>query len=183
MSIDQLEHFEIKVIHSKLTSETLRKEIVSLCNRAYEQDMQTLLETFVDATHVLGYYNDLFVCHALWVTRYLQVGTNPILRTAYVEAVATEAEYRHRGFASSVMKYLVDEIQDYELAALSPFSVEYYERLGWERWRGPLFIRTKEGNLLPSLDDEEVMILRLPKTPVLDVSAPLSAEWREGELW
>jgi len=78
---------------------------------------------------------------------------------------------------------LVDEIQDYELAALSPFSVEYYERLGWERWRGPLFIRTKEGNLLPSLDDEEVMILRLPKTPVLDLSAPLSAEWREGELW
>ena len=107
MSLDRIEKFDIEVIHSRLTSETLRKEIVSLCNRAYEKDMQTLLETFLDATHVLGYYNDLFVCHALWVTRDLQVGTNPILRTAYVEAVATEAEYRHRGFASSVMKYLV----------------------------------------------------------------------------
>src|SRR5215211_7341351 len=183
MSPDRIEHFDINVIHSRLTSETLRKEIISLCNRAYEKDIQSLLETFVDATHVLGYYNHLFVCHALWVTRDLQVGTNPILRTAYVEAVATEAEYRHRGFASSVMKYLVDEIQDYELAALSPFSVEYYERLGWERWRGPLFIRTKEGNLLPSLDDEEVMIYRLPQTPIFDFNAPLSAEWREGELW
>src|SRR5215213_5172219 len=183
MSVDPFEHFDIKVIHSKLTSETLRKEIVSLCNRAYQQNMETLFETFVDATHILGYYNNLFVCHALWVTRYLQPGTNPILRTAYVEAVATEANVRKRGFASAMMKYAIGEIQDYELAALSPFRVEYYERLGWERWRGPLFIRTKEGKLMPSLDDEEVMIHRLPQTPILDLNAPLSAEWREGELW
>ena len=178
-----VEHFDIKVIHSRLTSGILRREIVSLCNRAYEQDMETLFETFADATHILGYYNDLLVCHALWVTRYLQVGTNPMLRTAYVEAVATEADFRNRGFASAIMKYTIGEIQEYELAALSPFNVEYYERLGWERWHGPLFIRTREGNLLPSPDDEEVMIYRLPQTPGLDLSAPLSAEWREGELW
>lgn len=177
-----MESLNIKVSHGSLTPETTKKEIVSLCNRAYEQDMGTLLETFVDATHVLGYYNDLLVCHALWVTRYLQVGTNPVMRTAYVEAVATEAKYRQRGFASALMKHVAGEIQDYELAALSPFSVAYYERLGWELWRGPLFIRTKD-DLLPSLDGEEVMIFRLPKTPVLDLNAPLSAEWREGELW
>jgi len=177
-----MEYLNIKVIHSRSTSETIKKEIVSLCNRAYEEDLGALFETFVDATHVLGYYNDLLVCHALWVTRYLQAGTNPMMRTAYVEAVATEATHRNRGFASSVMKHLVGEIQDYELAALSPFNVEYYERLGWKLWRGPLFIRTKNGRM-PSLDGEEVMIFQLPKTPVLDLNAPLSAEWREGELW
>jgi aminoglycoside 2'-N-acetyltransferase I len=182
MSPDRMEYFDIKVVHSRLISETLKKEIVSLCYRAYEKDMGILFETFLDATHVLGYSNDLLVCHALWVTRYLQAGTNPVMRTAYVEAVATEAKYRHRGFASSIMKYLIGEIQDYELAALSPFSVQYYERLGWELWRGSLFIRTKD-NLMPSLDGEEVMIFRLPKTPVLDLNAPLSAEWRKGELW
>jgi aminoglycoside 2'-N-acetyltransferase I len=105
-----------------------------------------------------------------------------MMRTAYVEAVATEAEYRKRGFASMVMERLVGEIQDYELAALSPFSVDYYERLGWELWHGPLFIRV-EDELMPSIDGEEVMVFRLPKTPVLDLNAPLSAEWREGELW
>ena len=177
-----MEYLNIKVMHSRLTPERIKKEIVSLCNRAYEEDMGILFETFVDATHVIGYYNDLMVCHALWVTRYLQAGANPVMRTAYVEAVATEAKYRKRGFAASIMKHLVGEIQDYELAALSPFSVEYYERLGWELWRDPLFIRTKE-DLMPSLEDEEVMIFRLPKTPVLDLNAPLSAEWREGELW
>ena len=177
-----MEHFNIKVLHSKLIPETIRKDIVSLCDRAYEKDMQPILETFVDATHVLGYYNDLLVCHALWVTRYLQAGTNPMMRTAYVEAVATEAKYRSRGFASAVMKHLVGEVQEYDLAALSPFSVEYYQRLGWELWHGPLFIRTKH-NLVPSLDEEEVMIFRLPKTPLLDLTASLSAEWRKGELW
>jgi hypothetical protein len=28
-----------------------------------------------------------------------------------------------------------------------------------------------------------VMILRLPRTPPLDLDAPLSIEWREGDLW
>ena len=110
------------------------------------------------------------------------------MRTAYVEGVATEEAYRNRGFATAIMKRVAKEIQDFDLAGLSPFSVTYYERLGWELWRGPLFIRTDDG-LLPSPEDEEVMILRLPSDvirphiPDLDLDAPLSAEWREGELW
>jgi hypothetical protein len=32
--------------------------------------------------------------------------------------------------------------------------------------------------------DEQVMVLRLPRTPAgLSLDAPLSAEWREGEFW
>lgn len=131
---------------------------------------------------MLGYWEGVLASHALWVTRYLQAGTKPMMRTAYVEAVATEPSYQKRGFAAAIMKHLVGEIQDYDLAALSPFSAEYYARLGWEAWRGPLFAR-KGGELLPSAEDETVMIYRLPKTPALDLSAPLSVEWREGEVW
>jgi aminoglycoside 2'-N-acetyltransferase I len=123
MSPDQTGQLNIQVIPGALISGTLKEEMISLCNRAYEEDMEPLLETFVGATHVLGHLNDMLVSHALWVTRYLQVGTEPIMRTAYVEAVATESKYRNRGFAASVMKYLVREIQDYDLAALSPFKV------------------------------------------------------------
>ncbi len=172
----------IHVVQGASLSEAARSHIIALCNRAYDEDLAPLFETFVDASHVLGYYNGLFVSHALWVNRYLQVGNAPLLRTAYIEAVATDPAYRRRGFATAIMKYLVNEIQDYELAALSPFDVAFYERLGWELWRGLLYIRTNNGLLLSPVD-EQVMILRLPKTPPLDLSAPLSAEWREGELW
>ncbi|MBO9340316.1 MAG: GNAT family N-acetyltransferase [Chloroflexus sp.] len=172
----------IRVVQGASLSEAARNHIIALCNKAYNEDLAPLFHTFVGASHVLGYYNGLFVSHALWVNRYLQVGNAPLLRTAYIEAVATDPVYHRRGFATAIMKYLVNEIQDYELAALSPFDVAFYERLGWELWRGPLYIRTENG-LLSSPADEQVMILRLPKTPPLDLSAPLSAEWREGELW
>ncbi len=104
------------------------------------------------------------------------------MRTAYIEATATEKMYRTRGYAATVMNRVAEVIQDFELGVLSPFSVAYYERLGWELWHGPLFIRTGEG-LMRTPRDGDVMILRLPHTPFLDLYAPLSAEWREGELW
>lgn len=172
----------LQTIPSHRLTPALRQEIIALCRRAYEEDLGELFETFTNATHVLGYFENELASHALWVTRQLQVGNGPLLRTAYVELVATEPKYQQRGFATVVMKRIVQEIQEYALAALSPFSVEYYARLGWEPWRGPLFIRTEAG-LQASSAEETVMIYRLPHTPPLDLSAPLSAEWREGELW
>jgi aminoglycoside 2'-N-acetyltransferase I len=56
-----------------------------------------------------------------------------------------------------------------------------YTRLGWERWRGPLFIRTAERLL--ATPGETVMIHRLATTPALSLDDSLSAEWREGDLW
>ena len=148
----------------------------------YRWYWQSEFGTFLDATHVLGFLSDSLVSHALWVTRWLQVEKIPIMRTAYIEAVATEKIYRSRGFATSVMERVAEEIQDFELAALSPFSVAYYERLGWELWHGPLFIRRGE-ELMRTPRDGDVMILRLPRTPILDLNTPLSAEWRAGDLW
>ena len=175
-------NLKIEVVRADQLSTNLQTDIHTLCNRAFEEDLTILFSTFKDATHILGFLGTTLVSHALWVTRWLQVDTQPILRTAYIEAVATEKEYQNRGFAAKVMKRVAEEIQDFELGALSPFSVAYYERLGWELWHGPLFIRTQEG-LMRTPRDGDVMILRLPHTPGLDLYAPLSAEWREGELW
>jgi hypothetical protein len=36
---------------------------------------------------------------------------------------------------------------------------------------------------LISTPEEQIMILQLPQTPPLDLTLPLSAEWREGEVW
>jgi len=69
--------------------------------------------------HVLGYYAQFLVSHAMWVNRRLQIGTNPVMPTAYIEMVATEKTYSSRGLAAAIMKRVADEIQDFDLSALS----------------------------------------------------------------
>ena len=157
------------------------REIVGLCSAAYEEGFDIYFEAIGGTTHVLARYADGLVSHACWVRRWLQPDSGRPLRTAYVEAVATAPGFQSRGYASAVMRRIAAEIAGYELGALSPARPSLYRRLGWERWRGPLAVRTAEG-LLPT-PREEVMVLLLPQTPELDLDAPMSAEWREGELW
>ncbi len=176
------EGLEIRVVPGTALDPVLREAILILCYRAYEEDLGPLFDTWKEPVHLLGFYGGKLVSHALWVTRYLQVGEGPLLRTAYVEAVATDPEYQGRGFASQVLQRLAGEVRDFDLAALSPSDPAFYARLGWELWQGPLYVRTATG-VQASPEDEQVMILRLPQTPALDVSAPLSVEWREGEVW
>ena len=172
----------LTVIRVEALTVEQRARIIELCTRAYEEDFEPLFRTFRGAIHILACLGETLVSHALWVTRWLQPQGLPLLRTAYIEAVATAPELRGRGYATMVMRKVAEQIQDFELAGLSPAETELYARLGWEYWRGPLYIRTPQG-FLPT-PGERVMILRLPNTPpALDLEAPLSAEWREGELW
>lgn len=160
-----------------------RDEIFALCERAYLQDLRTLPGSFENPQHVLGISSGTVVSHALWITRWLSVGRLPPLRTAYVEWVATDPAHQRRGYASALMQTLMGAISGFQLAALSTSDQgqALYTRLGWERWRGRLFIRT-DADLLAT-PDETVMIHRLATTPALSLDETLSAEWREGELW
>lgn len=158
-----------------------RAQVLALCSCAFQCDYSLIYRSFQDPVHVLGCIGDAVVSQALWVTRWLRTTTSPLLRTAFVEAVATDPAHQGRGYATAVMRTLQASIRGYDLAALSTGMPGFYERLGWRLWRGPLFIRT-DGDLLAT-PGETVMILCLPTTPPLDLNDPLSAEWREGELW
>lgn len=155
---------------------------LSLCSQAFGEDYNPYMLTFVDPVHVLARLDGKLVSHALWVTRWMQVGDGPLLRTAYVEGVATADNFRGQGFATAVMERLAKEIAGFKIGALSPADTSLYTRLGWEFWQGPLFHR-QNGKLIRDPHDEKVMILRLPETPNLDLSRPISVEWREGEVW
>ena len=171
----------VEVVHADQLTSPQRAEIHALCNRAYNADLEPLFQTFTGATHVIGWWDSAIVSHAMWVTRWLQPGNQPLLRTAYVEMVATEPRFQRRGFATAVMRRLASAITDFDVGGLCPAEPMLYENLGWAFWQGPLFIRTQDG--LISTPEESIMILQLPKTPLLDLTLPLSAEWREGELW
>lgn len=164
-------------------SPRVRGEILALCDRAYGEDLRATFQTFTDPMHVLATTDGVLVSHALWITRWLAPGRDPPLRTAYLEAVATDPAHQGRGFGTAVMRTLVSQVAAFELAALSPTDrgLHFYRRLGWQEWAGRLFIR--QGSNLIETPDEGVMIHRLPGSPRVDLNDSLSAEWRAGELW
>jgi aminoglycoside 2'-N-acetyltransferase I len=173
----------IRIVPAVNLAATSTDEILALCERAYGEDYRSMFHTFASPVHVIGTIGDAIVAHALWVTRWLASGPIGPLRTAYVEAVATEPQFQRRGYASLLMQRLIDAVADFDLAALSASDQgqSIYARLGWQTWSGPLFIRTDTGAI--ATPDDAVMIHTLPGTPRLDTASPLSAEWREGELW
>ena len=160
-----------------------RAEIFAFCDRAYGEDLREAIRSSQDPIHVFATVDDVIVSQALWITRWLVAEARAPLRTAYVEAVATDPAYQGRGFASAVMRRLLGEVAGFDLEALCPSDDGQllYSRLGWETWRGPLSIR--RGSELIATPDESIMIHRLPGSPPLDLNDPLSAEWRPGELW
>jgi aminoglycoside 2'-N-acetyltransferase I len=135
-------------------------------------------------THVLLEIDGSLASHASVVDRELRIGGHA-LRTGYVEAMATWPELQRRGYGTRVMRRVNEHIADrYELGGLDTGSQAFYERLGWERWRGPTSVRTRGGERRTPEEDGYVMILRTPSTPApLDLDAPISCEWREGDVW
>jgi aminoglycoside 2'-N-acetyltransferase I len=155
--------------------------IARLFHAAFDEDYQPYQQIFIDPTHILGKVAGQLVSHALWITRWLELKGQGRLRAAYVEAVASDPEFRRRGFATQVMQRLAEEIQDFHLGALSPAETSLYTRLGWEYWQGPLYTR-KDGEWI-LIPDESAMILRTRNTPPLDLQTSISIEWRPGEVW
>ena len=174
-------HPVLTIVPAARLSPSERTEIVRLCSAAFGEDLGNLFDLLPGSTHVLARHRHELVGHACWVTRWLQPAGLPPLRTAYVEAVATAPARQGRGIGTAVMRRLAEEIAGYDLGALSPAVEPFYERLGWLNWRGPTAIRMEDA-LLPT-PGEEVMILRTPLTPPLDLEVRITAEWRPGELW
>lgn len=168
----------IERVATQSLSPSALAEVRALCELAYGRPV---FETFGGGEHLLGWQDGHLICHAMWITRWLQPRAQSPLETAYVELVATHPDYRNRGHATAIMQRLALEIADQELGGLSPATPGLYERLGWHFWRGPLFARIEGG--VRATPEERVMVLPLARTPPLDLEAPLSIEWRPGEVW
>jgi aminoglycoside 2'-N-acetyltransferase I len=155
--------------------------VIALCSEVFQLDYARYMDLCPERVHVLGYVEGSLAAHALWLERPLRIGEGPRLNAAYVEGVATRAERRGQGHGSRVMRRLQREIAGYDLGALSPAVPEWYARLGWLLWRGPLFV-VKDGEA-QATPDERVMVYRTPRTGALDLDAALSAPWRPFEPW
>jgi aminoglycoside 2'-N-acetyltransferase I len=71
----------------------------------------------------------------------------------------------------------------FELGALGTGRHAFYERLGWETWRGQAFVRTPEGETRTPDDEGYILVLRTPTSPPFDLDDPISCDWRPGDVW
>jgi aminoglycoside 2'-N-acetyltransferase I len=123
------------------------------------------------------------VSHASVVERDIQIGGLP-LRTGYVEAVATCPEHQGRGYGTQVMREVGAWILGrFQIGVLGTGLHAFYQRLGWTIWAGASSVRTPTGTQATPDEDGFIMVLVTPATPHLDPAAPISCEWRPGDVW
>jgi aminoglycoside 2'-N-acetyltransferase I len=155
-------------------------------DESYESDEPFSEDDWEHSLGGLHFVLDLdgeIVAHASVVERELHVDGRP-LRTGYVEAVATAPDRQGRGLGSIVMQDATAYIRErFELGALGTGRHSFYGRLGWLRWKGPSGVRTR-GGIRPTPDDDgDILVLPTPSFPELDLAAPISCEWRPGDVW
>jgi aminoglycoside 2'-N-acetyltransferase I len=125
--------------------------------------------------------DDAVAAHgALVMRRLLHDGRS--LRAGYVEAVAVRPDRRRAGHAATVMAALEALAPAYDVLALatSEEGVALHESRGWQRWRGPTSVLAPTG-IEPTPDEDGVYVL--PGRAALDLDAPLTCDWRPGDVW
>ena len=163
----------------------VRDAIVALCVAAHNQPDFLNLFTYVPAggRHFLAYRGDELLSHAMVTTRWLQPADLPVLKTAWVDAVSTAPGVQGQGYGSAVLRTVAQSVAgEYEIGGLQSDGTGFYTRLGWEEWRGPLAGRCEEG-VVPTPEQTGVMILRLPRTPELDLHTLLTIEGDGERIW
>ena len=163
-----------------------RAEIIELCVAAHENELFRLMFSYYipsGGRHFMGWVGAELVGHAVVTTRWLQPEGLAPLRTGFVDAVSTLPNYDGLGHGSAVMSRLASDLDDWEVGCLQTGRFNFYGRLGWELWRGPLAAREGDGSITPTPDQRGVMILRVAQTPPLDLDSLLTIERQPDRIW
>lgn len=175
----------VRIVESRDLSGAELQAIRRLLDAAFERDFSD-----DDWDHALGGWHALIegpsgvVGHAAVVPRRLFIAGSE-LHTGYVEAVGVWPDRQRSGLGTTVMHAVTDLVRArFELGALSTGAWPFYARLGWERWRGPTFVRRADGTLRRSPEEDDgVMVLRCTGSPRLDLTASITCDERSGDSW
>jgi aminoglycoside 2'-N-acetyltransferase I len=106
------------------------------------------------------------------------------LRAGYVEGMGVRADRRRRGHGAALMEALERVLRGaYDLGALGATdeAVPLYESRGWTRWLGPTSALTPSG--IDRTPDADGCVYVLPLAIPLALSAELTCDWRDGDVW
>lgn len=165
-----------------------KADISALCAAAFGEPWDHAWDRVGPGVHVYLREAGGAAAHAMIIDRGIYLGHEPdvALDAGYVEWVATRPGMQGQGHGTRVMREIGRIIGDeYAIGALATGSNRFYERLGWETWRGPTSVRMPDGQRVRSpAEDGDVMILRTPRTPDrLDLDGPIAVDWRAEEPW
>lgn len=177
---------DLRVVPSAALSGEEWAELTALCIAAFDEPWDGYWQSIGPGVHVIARDGaGTIQAHAAIVDRLLYPG-DLVVPAAYVEAVAVLPDRQRGGLGTEVME-VIDRLIDeaYELGALGTGSQPFYERLGWQVWRGPTWIRNRDGSLERSAyEDGGIMVYRTATTPeALDLDAPIAVDWRPREVW
>ena len=174
----------VAVLSSAEMSGELVTDIRQLLAQAFDgRFSQEDWEHTLGRVHVVVSDAVAVVSHAAVVPRILEVAHRPF-DAGYVEGVVTAPGQQGQGLASLAMARVSTLIRgSFAMGGLSTSRHGFYERLGWERWRGPTFVRDGSEELRTEEDDDGVMVLRFGVSRDIDLTGSLSCERRRGDNW
>lgn len=133
--------------------------------------------------HALVWEGAELIGHASVIQRRLLHGGRA-LRAGYVEGMGVRADRRRRGHGAALMEALERVLRGaYDLGALGATdeAVPLYESRGWTRWLGPTSALTPSG--IDRTPDADGCVYVLPLAIPLALSAELTCDWRDGDVW
>jgi aminoglycoside 2'-N-acetyltransferase I len=173
-----------RIVPTAAAAPALREALRRLLDDAFDGDF-----SHDDWEHALGGWHAIvsegerLLSHAAVVPRTLEIDGRP-LNSGYVEGVATAPDRRGEGLGSLAMSELMDELRPrFALGALSTDRQRFYQRLGWERWQGPTFVRDGVALRRTPEEDDGIMVLRFGSHCDLDLYAAITCEARTGDDW
>jgi aminoglycoside 2'-N-acetyltransferase I len=175
---------EVRVLSSAEAPASLLSDIRRLMVEAFtggfsDDDWQHAL----GGHHVVILVDGTVVAHAAVVPRHIDVGDRRFA-AGYVEGVAAAPGRQGHGLGSLAMAELTSIVRDrFEFGALSTDRHSFYERQGWERWRGPTFVRSGGAAVRTPDEDDGIMVLRFGPSAAVDLASAISCEARPGDDW
>ncbi len=176
---------EIVVADSDQIDAMSRMALRTLWDRAFgDRFSDHDAEHAYGGVHVLAREGTRLIGHASAIPRRIRFGDQPWRTIGYVEAVATHPECQGEGIGRRTMETLQEEVYSrWPVALLSTGSATgFYKLLGWERWHGLSYTKTATGTV-PDREHGGLMILRLDRSVVPDLSVGVTCEDRTGDAW
>jgi len=175
---------ELRTAHTADLDPVTLQAARALLEEVFDGDLaETDWEHALGGVHALVWDGPALIGHGSVIQRRL-LHQGRALRAGYVEAVAVRADRQGQGHGAALMGALERVLRGaYDLGALGATDegAGFYAARGWQLWRGPSSVLTPTGVRRTPEDDGAIYVFEL--TVPLDISAELTCDWRDGDVW